>query len=163
MKKILLAAVLSSSLLSGCASIVSDSTYPVAINSSPSNAYFVVKNKKGIEINSGTTPTTLVLESGAGFFSAASYTIVMKKEGYTEQVVEIKATLDGWYIGNILFGGIIGLLIVDPATGAMWKLPEVQYISLGNKGTAELSSGELNIVSIDSISQDDRSNLIRVN
>lgn len=30
--------------------------------------------------------------------------------------------MNGWYIGNLLFGGIIGLLIVDPATGAMWTL-----------------------------------------
>jgi hypothetical protein len=30
--------------------------------------------------------------------------------------------LNGWYAGNILIGGIVGLLIVDPATGAMYKL-----------------------------------------
>jgi hypothetical protein len=30
--------------------------------------------------------------------------------------------VDGWYFGNLLFGGLIGLLIVDPATGAMYKL-----------------------------------------
>ena len=27
--------------------------------------------------------------------------------------------MNGWYIGNILFGGLIGFLIVDPLTGAM--------------------------------------------
>lgn len=30
--------------------------------------------------------------------------------------------MDGWYFGNILFGGLIGFLIVDPATGAMYTL-----------------------------------------
>jgi hypothetical protein len=33
-------------------------------------------------------------------------------------------------LGNIVFGGLIGLLIVDPATGAMWKLEETQVINL---------------------------------
>jgi hypothetical protein len=38
--------------------------------------------------------------------------------------------MDGWYIGNILFGGLIGILIVDPLTGAMWKLDDVVYGNL---------------------------------
>jgi hypothetical protein len=38
--------------------------------------------------------------------------------------VPLTADIDGWYFGNLLFGGLIGILIVDPATGAMWKLPE---------------------------------------
>jgi hypothetical protein len=38
--------------------------------------------------------------------------------------------MDGWYIGNILFGGVIGFLIVDPATGAMWKLGDPVYGNL---------------------------------
>ncbi len=42
----------------------------------------------------------------------------------------LEATLDGWYIGNIIFGGLIGFLIVDPLTGAMWKLPEQAMTSL---------------------------------
>jgi hypothetical protein len=32
--------------------------------------------------------------------------------------------LDGWYIGNILLGGLIGMLIVDPISGAMFKIAE---------------------------------------
>jgi hypothetical protein len=30
--------------------------------------------------------------------------------------------VNGWYFGNIIFGGLIGLLAVDPATGAMYTL-----------------------------------------
>ena len=30
--------------------------------------------------------------------------------------------MNGWYIANIIFGGLIGLLIIDPATGAMYTL-----------------------------------------
>ncbi len=32
--------------------------------------------------------------------------------------------MNGWYAGNIVFGGLIGILIVDPATGAMWDIKE---------------------------------------
>jgi hypothetical protein len=42
--------------------------------------------------------------------------------GYEEKTVPIHSTLNGWYFGNILIGGVIGLLIIDPATGAMWKI-----------------------------------------
>jgi hypothetical protein len=34
----------------------------------------------------------------------------------------LDSTLSGWYFGNILIGGLIGLLIVDPLTGAMYDL-----------------------------------------
>lgn len=30
--------------------------------------------------------------------------------------------VSGWYVANLLFGGLIGLLIVDPLTGAMYNL-----------------------------------------
>ena len=54
-----------------------------------------------------------------------NYTVTFKKEGYDAHSATIKRGLDGWYIlGNLVFGGVIGYLIVDPATGAMWKLEE---------------------------------------
>jgi uncharacterized protein YceK len=55
-------------LLTGCASIVSKSSWPITINSSPSEAKISIKDKKGIEIYTGNTPATLKLKSGAGFF-----------------------------------------------------------------------------------------------
>jgi hypothetical protein len=27
-----------------------------------------------------------------------------------------------WYVGNILFGGLLGFVFIDPATGAMWVI-----------------------------------------
>ncbi|MDB4525936.1 hypothetical protein N9065_03445 [Akkermansiaceae bacterium] len=36
----------------------------------------------------------------------------------------LDASMDPWYAGNIIFGGILGVLVVDPATGAMWQLPK---------------------------------------
>lgn len=33
-------------------------------------------------------------------------------------------TVSGWYIGNILFGGLIGMIGVDLATGGMYVFPD---------------------------------------
>jgi hypothetical protein len=62
------------------------------------------------------------LKSGAGYFSKASYSIKVRKEGYNEVVIPVEFKLNGWYFGNLLFGGFPGLLVADPLTGAMWRL-----------------------------------------
>lgn len=111
-------------LLFSCASIVSTSNYPVNINSTPNNAEVTILDKNGDEIQNGETPMKVELKSSAGFFQSQSYTIKLKKEGYKERTVTLNSTIDGWYFANILFGGLPGMLIIDPATGAMWKLPE---------------------------------------
>jgi uncharacterized protein YceK len=113
----------------GCASIVSKSAYPVTFTSTPSGATFTVKNDKGIEVHRAVTPSTLTLPAGAGYFKAASYTISFEKEGCSPATASLKADLDPWYFGNILLGGLIGMIIVDPITGAMWKLDD--YVSVG--------------------------------
>ncbi|MCG2921469.1 hypothetical protein KZ305_25620, partial [Escherichia coli] len=38
------------------------------------------------------------------------------------QTMQVKSRLNGWYFGNIIFGGLIGILVVDPMTGAMFTL-----------------------------------------
>lgn len=115
-------------LFSSCASIVSKGSYPISINSAPSEAKIVIKDKKGIEIFSGQTPATLKLKSGSGFFGKARYQVTFSKEGYDAKTVPVEFKLDGWYWGNILLGGLIGMLIIDPATGAMYKL-ETEFLN----------------------------------
>lgn len=109
-------------VLSGCATILSKNKYPLAINSTPSEARITVKDINGVGVYSGTTPSVILLRSGAGFFKKAFYTITFEKEGYETRTIPVHFDFDPWYIGNIAFGGVLGLLVVDPATGAMWKL-----------------------------------------
>lgn len=111
-------------ILSGCASILGKTSYPIQISSSPTDAHISIVNKKGQQVYSGTTPTTVDLQSSAGFFSKASYKITFSSEGYEDKVVPVNAKLNPWYFGNILLGGVIGMLIVDPASGAMWQINE---------------------------------------
>src|SRR5687768_11582137 len=114
--------VISAMMLSSCASIVSKSNYPILINSHPSESSISITNSKGIEVYKGNTPATVVLKSSEGFFVRASYQVKFTKAGYEDKIVPVYCKLDGWYWGNFVFGGLIGFLIVDPATGAMYKL-----------------------------------------
>lgn len=110
--------------LTSCASIVSKSKYPVSIQSDPTGLEFDVVDKAGKTVHHGTTPQVVTLEADAGFFQRAHYVVHFHKNVARETDVELDASLDPWYFGNILFGGLIGLVIVDPLTGAMWKLPK---------------------------------------
>jgi hypothetical protein len=108
--------------LMGCASIVDGRGRKISVRSEPSDAKVTVFNSKGTELNSQQTPATFLLERSTGYFSGANYRLVIEKPGYVPTEVALKSTIDGWYFGNIIFGGVIGLLIIDPATGAMWTL-----------------------------------------
>ena len=157
---ILMAVVL---LLSGCASIVTKSTYPVSINSHPSNAKIIITNKHGNEIYSGNTPATVRLEAGSGFFSRAEYSVKFSTPGYEDKIVPITFKLDGWYFGNIFFGGAIGMLIVDPATGAMWKI-ETEFLNETlNKTTTASLDPEMKLLNINDIPDDWKTHLVKVN
>ncbi|MDR2588536.1 MAG: hypothetical protein LBC67_03830 [Spirochaetales bacterium] len=108
---------------SGCASIMSGSRQDVRISSSPENANVVIYDKHNMQVWDGSTPIVANLKRGAGYFSGASYRVEITKKGYEKQTVEISSGLSGWYLaGNIVFGGLIGWIIVDPASGAMWTL-----------------------------------------
>lgn len=107
---------------SGCASIVSKSKYPVSINTDPPAARIEVRDQHGVVKFAGVSPATAILHAGDGYFSRAYYTVTASKDGYTPASMPIQNSIDGWYWANFLIGGVIGLLIVDPATGAMFEI-----------------------------------------
>jgi hypothetical protein len=109
-------------IASSCASIVSRSRYPVTLDSTPRGASVTITDRHGIQVFSGVTPTMIKLKSSAGFFQNARYSVTITKPGFAAKTVELKATINGWYFGNLLFGGLLGMLIIDPATGAMYRL-----------------------------------------
>ncbi|MEN8764737.1 MAG: hypothetical protein ACN4EF_02940 [Wenyingzhuangia sp.] len=108
--------------LPSCASIFSENVYQLSIDSAPSKANIVVKDRKGVEVYCGETPAKLDLKSGSGFFKKAKYEVTFTKNGYQSATAPIEFTLDDFYIGNVLLAGVLGMLIVDPITGAMFKL-----------------------------------------
>jgi hypothetical protein len=162
MKTKIIAIFFAISTLCGCSSIVSKSEYPVAINSSPDQATFIIKNRAGQEIHSGITPQTVTLKSSAGFFKGESYSIALNKEGYSEKQFTLTSTVDGWYFGNILFGGLVGMLIVDPATGAMYKLPPSVDVNFDEAPLAA-NTDELIIGTLDSLTEEQKARLVAIN
>jgi len=141
--------------LSSCASIVSKSSWPVTFHSNPVGANISITNKKGVEVYSGKTPATMKLKSGSGFFGKESYTIVLNMEGYEAKKITLDCKLNGWYFGNLLFGGLIGLLIVDPATGAMYKLDKDFIEETLSKGPGATTQATGNQPSLQILNKDE--------
>jgi len=161
MKKIILIGFILG-CLSGCASIVSKTEYDVAITSNPGQANFTIVNKKGEQVFSGVTPATATLKSSAGYFQGQSYTVKFTKEGYADQTFTLKSTVDGWYIGNIVFGGLLGLLVIDPATGAMYNLPKNISVTL-DESVSQNQIHDITIASIENLTSAQRAQLVKIN
>ncbi|UJP04867.1 MAG: PEGA domain-containing protein [Nitrosomonas sp.] len=162
-KKIIIAAALIA--LSGCATIMGNSA-PETLNvrSTPDQARVVITDESGKKIFEGRTPTSLSLEKKKAYFSGKKYDVKIQKEGYEEQAVTIDTKVNGWYVGNILFGGIIGLLIVDPATGAMWTLDTNEVnVSFNTPKQSELmETGSAKIVLLQDIPPSLKNKMIRI-
>lgn len=127
MKQILIILGLSMLVCPGCASIMCTGEKTVNIKSSPARAKFEIFNSYGNMISNGITPTNVTLKRGRGYFAAGDYTIEFSKEGYQNRKMPLPQGIEtGWYFfGNAVFGGLIGWFIVDPLTGAMWDIKDV--------------------------------------
>jgi len=117
-------------LMSSCATIVSGSKQIVRFSSNPSTASVFID-----EVEVGKTPFEIKLAR------ISSHSVVLKLDGYQTYQTRLTKSFNGWYIGNILIGGIIGL-IIDPITGAMYNLTPDQVDAQMNKGTAFKSNGK---------------------
>lgn len=167
MTKVVLASLIFSILLfTNCASIVSKSRWPFSVMTKPSAASVVITNKKGVEVYNGRTPMATRLKSGSSYFGPEKYKIVISKEGYETMVFEVKCTINGWYFGNIVFGGLIGMVIVDPITGAMYRLKSegitetLKPVSATSQNSTEPS---LKIIDIQNITPSMKDQLVRIN
>jgi hypothetical protein len=94
----------------------------VSIDSNPTGAQVTIYNKHGEKESVNTTPFLARLDRHSGYFSGEEYRLVFELAGYQKAEATVKSSVNPWYIGNIIFGGLIGLVIVDPVTGAMWTL-----------------------------------------
>lgn len=148
-------------LITSCASILGKSAYPVSINSNPNGADISITDKKGKEVYKGQSPATVSLKSGAGFFSRAEYQVKISSKGYAEQVVPVIYKLNGWYFGNLFLGGFLGMLIIDPATGAMWKL-DTPPISITLHKSNALNTPTLEILNVNEVSDAVKANMVKI-
>ncbi len=122
----------------GCATIIKGTRQSVSVFATPADAKVTIYDGSGSVVTSQAPPVTVSLPRGRGYFSSGEYRVQIEKPGYTPAVITISGSLNGWYIvGNLFIGGLIGWLVVDPLTGAMWDLqPKTVNANLAKQGAA---------------------------
>lgn len=120
--------VLTALLTSNCATIISGSKQNIKFNSNPTNATIFID-----EVQVGKTPYETKLER------KREYEVKIQLDGYKPYETKLTKKFNAWYLGNILFGGLIGL-IIDPITGAIYNLTPDQINAQMTQGTAFVES-----------------------
>lgn len=151
---------------SGCASILHGGSRSVTINSDPAGAKVrIVRADNGWGVHNGVTPLTVSLPPRRGYFKGQSYNVKIEMEGYQTVEVAIRPTLSGWYLGNVIFGGLIGMIVVDPLTGSMWNLSPDRIERTLSPSQAQLikeRNGFL-VVLHSELSEAEKAGLVRIN
>ncbi|MEI8173415.1 MAG: hypothetical protein WCH07_08025 [Deltaproteobacteria bacterium] len=129
---------------SGCATIIKGGgPQGIYFKSEPADAKLTVIDLRNGNVMAANikTPQVVLLPKSAGYFKYAKYNVTFEKEGYDKKEVNLESDATAWYsAGNLgfLLYGLIGWLIVDPASGAMWHFdPEQVSVLLNPKGTAD--------------------------
>ncbi len=148
-------------LVSSCATIFGKTDYPVNLTSSPKGAKVSIVNEEGTKIFEGVTPTQVVLRSGESYFDKKDYTLTFDKKGFAPRTLYVTGELNPWYFGNILLGGLIGMLIVDPITGAMFKIKQENINADLESKMAGLSNNK--IIALSEVPESVRPYLVKVN
>ncbi|MBM3977738.1 MAG: PEGA domain-containing protein [Planctomycetes bacterium] len=86
--------------VSSCASIVTGSEDRVKINSVPMGAHYETNTG-----HKGTTPAEIVVAD------KTTLQIRCTMEGYQDASASLPPRMSGWFLGNILLGGIVGIVI----------------------------------------------------
>src|SRR3989338_382530 len=83
--------------LAGCASIISGRTQEVSFASNPEGVTVTVNGRI-----LGKTPLTINLQR------KSEQSLVFSKDGYKTLSMQFETSINGWFWGNILLGGLIG-------------------------------------------------------
>lgn len=97
--------------LASCATMTTSRSHHVPIDSVPHGA---IVSYNGANV--GVTPCTVTMRSKCTV-------LVLKRDGYHDQFVQIGTSTNGWIFGNLLLGGVAGLA-VDGISGAGSKISE---------------------------------------
>lgn len=117
----LLLLIVSTNLFTGCASIMNSGKENLVIKSTPPEANFTIIDKANNSIIfEGKTPATVVLEKKEAS-RGKEYLVRIDKTDFLTQEVTVDSRVSAWFYGNVVLGGIIGI-IVDTTTGNIWTL-----------------------------------------
>jgi hypothetical protein len=97
-------------LLAGCATVISGTAQVMHVTCNPPDAMVTAD---GIE--RGVTPTQFALSRDR------DHVVAIDMPGYKHCEIPIRRTVNGWFFGNLVIGGGVGM-IVDAVDGAIYAL-----------------------------------------
>jgi hypothetical protein len=166
LKQALLVALASAcTAMTGCATIVHSGPRPISVASTPAGAKVSIYDRSNTLVMTNTTPFVAPLNTKFGYFKSQTYRLVFEMPAYQSAEVQLDSSVSGWYWANLVFGGVIGMLIVDPLTGAMYNLePEKIEQSLTTQQAEVIRTGNgLLVVLASQATEHERAAMVRVN
>jgi hypothetical protein len=151
--------------LSGCATIVHSGPRSIDIASTPPGAKVSIYDRSNTLVMTNTTPFVAQLSTKYAYFKGQSYRLAFELPGHANAEVTLDSSLSGWYFGNLAFGGLLGMLIVDPLTGAMYNLQPKkieQHLTAAQAQIIGSRTGIL-VVLLAQATPDERAEMVRVN
>ena len=111
-------------MTTGCATLTKGTSQAVTVDTDPSGAMCTLtRDAKPLAIVNP-TPGSVPVEKAQGTIAVAC-----TKQGFLEVAGNLASEFQAMTFGNILFGGIIGV-VVDAASGAMHQYPDSVTITL---------------------------------
>jgi hypothetical protein len=111
-------------LLAGCATITTGGFQTISVNTEPEGADCQFSREGKVVARVDPTPGSIVIGKSNNAIS-----VLCRKNGYQDAVVQATSAFEPMTLGNVLIGGLIGL-VVDGASGAMTKYPQVVTLLL---------------------------------
>jgi len=154
-----------SGAVTGCATIVHSGPRSIPVASTPPGATVTVYDRSNKVVLTDTTPFVARLSTRAGYFKAQNYRMVFEMPGHSSAEVKLDSTLSAWYFGNLVIGGLLGMLVVDPLTGAMYNLvPEKIEQTLSDSQARVVRDGNgLLVILASQATEAERAAMVRIN
>lgn len=116
--------------LSGCASIITQTTQKITVQAEPIDSKIMINGQVS------ESPASAQLERGIK--AGKKHIIKVEKDGYVPCEFKTRNRFNAWFVGNILVGGLIGMAI-DLGTGAIvWIQEEISFVVLNKDRTCDI-------------------------
>ena len=133
-----LASIIIALTLSGCSTMMNGDTVEVPVTTTPSGATLVLNGESYI------SPAVVLVPRGEGDFN-----LHIEKKGFQAVDILLKESIDGWFWGNFLFGGVVGFA-VDFITGDAFDIePELIEEALNGVDVSRSPDGSLQFILVD--------------
>ena len=110
--------------LNGCATLTTGSSQAITVNTNPTGAICTLAREGATIAIVNPTPGTVNISKDKDTIS-----VICKKDGFQDGTETLSSEFQGMTFGNILFGGLTGVLI-DAASGAMRKYQPMLAMTL---------------------------------